>query len=56
VKYACIAQHQGQYPVRLMCRALQVSPAGFYAAQRRPPSARAQQDQRLRLAIRVKSG
>ena len=53
MKYACIVQHQGEYSVRLMCRALQVSPAGFYAAQRRAPSARAQQDQRLRLAIRT---
>jgi putative transposase len=53
VKYACIARHVGEYPVRLMCRALQVSPAGFYAAQHRVPSARAQQDQRLRLAIRT---
>jgi transposase InsO family protein len=36
-----------------MCRVLGVSPAGFYAAQRRPPSPRARGDQRLRLAIRV---
>ena len=36
-----------------MCRALAVSPAGFYAAQHRPPSARAQADHRLRLAIRT---
>lgn len=53
MKYACIAQHRGEYPVRLMCRALQVSPAGFYAAQDRTPSARTRQDQRLRLAIRT---
>jgi transposase InsO family protein len=36
-----------------MCRALAVSPAGYYAAQHRAPSARAQTDQRLRLAIRT---
>ena len=60
MKYACIAQHHGahvpraaRYPVRLMCRALDVSPSGFYAAQGRAPSARTQQDQRLRLAIRT---
>jgi transposase InsO family protein len=60
VKYACIAQHHGdqvphaqRYPVRLMCRALAVSPSGFYAAQARAPSARAQADLRLRLAIRA---
>jgi len=53
VKYACIARHRGEFPVRLMCRVLAVSPAGFYAAQRRPPSARVRGDQRLRLAIRA---
>jgi putative transposase len=41
VKYAAIAHHVGRHSIRLMCRALQVSPAGFYAAQRRPPAARA---------------
>lgn len=53
MKYAAIARHRGEYPVRLMCHALAVSPAGFYAAQGRAPSARTQQDQRLRLAIRT---
>jgi transposase InsO family protein len=39
-----------------MCRVLEVSPAGFYAAQqreRRPPSRRARADQRLKLEIRA---
>lgn len=53
MKYACIARHRGEFPVRLMCRVLAVSPAGFYAAQRRPPSARAQRDQALRLQVRA---
>jgi putative transposase len=53
VKYACIARLRGEYSVRLMCRLLHVSPAGFYAAQHRPPSARSRADQRLRLAIRT---
>jgi putative transposase len=53
VKYASIARHRGEFPVRLMCRALAVSPAGFYAAQRRAPSGRARADQRLRLEIRA---
>jgi putative transposase len=53
VKHACIARHQGEYPVRLMCRLLHVARSGFYAAQDRAPSARTQANQRLRLEIRT---
>ena len=52
-KHACIAEHRGTWPVRLMCRVLAVSPAGFYAAQRRPPSARHVTDARLRVHVRA---
>jgi transposase InsO family protein len=53
VKYACIAGHVGQFPVALMCRVLGVGRAGYYAARRRGPSARARRDTQLRVAIRV---
>ena len=53
MKYACIARHQGKFDVRLMCRVLAVSASGFYAAQRRAPSARAVRDQYLRLQVRT---
>jgi putative transposase len=60
VRYACIARHQGptvpredQYPVRLMCRVLQVSPAGFYVWRTRAPSARAIANERLMLNVRI---
>lgn len=52
-KYAAIAAHRAEFPVTLMCRVLDVSCAGFYAAQRRLPSARHQSDEPLRVEIRT---
>lgn len=52
-KYACIAQHLGQYAITLMCRVLAVSTTGYYAAQHRPPSARRVRDEALRVAVRT---
>jgi putative transposase len=53
VRYACIAAHRAEYPVRLMCRVLVVSRAGFYAWLDRAPSRRIETDARLRVAIRA---
>jgi putative transposase len=54
LKYACIARHHGEYPVRLMCRVLAVASAGYYAWRRRSsPCARAIVDERLLLNIRI---
>jgi putative transposase len=55
VKCACITRHRGEYPVRLMCRVLAVSPAAYYAARpvARQPSARARRDARLLVDIRT---
>lgn len=52
-KYAAITAHQARFPVRLMCRALGVSVGGYYAARRRPASARAQADERLLVQVRA---
>lgn len=53
MKYALIARQRAEYPVRLMCRVLHVSPAGFYAAARRAPSRRARTDAVLRVHVRA---
>jgi transposase InsO family protein len=54
VKYAVIAQHRDSYPVRLMCRVLDVAPSGFYATQAgRPVSAHAQRDRALTARVRA---
>lgn len=53
MRYACIAQHQAEHDVRLMCRVLAVSAAGFYAWRQRPMSARATRDAELTVQIRT---
>ncbi len=40
----------------MACRLLKVSRAGFYDWRRRPPSARQQENERLKLAIRAAHG
>jgi putative transposase len=52
VKYACIEAHRELFEVSLMCRVLDVSRSGFYAAHRRGVRQRELDDQRLRLEIR----
>ena len=52
-KYACITQYRSVFPVRLMCRVLGVSHAGFYAARQRRPSVRARATAVLDVQLRV---
>ena len=46
MKYAFIAEHRPQYPVRRMCRCLNIHPSGFYAWIKNPLSHRAREDVR----------
>ena len=53
MRYAVITRHHGEFPVRLMCRVLAVSPAGFYASRKRPASWHAVVDELLLARVRV---
>jgi transposase InsO family protein len=51
VRFAFIGAERAAFPVRLLCRTLQVSRAGFYAWHTRPPAPRTRADERLGLEI-----
>ena len=53
MKYACVTLYRGEFPVRLMCRVLDVAPSGYYAWRRRPTCAHAIADERLLLHVRA---
>ena len=51
MRFRFIATEKAWFPVRVLCRTLQVSRAGFYAWQGRPPVPRARADERLAVEI-----
>ncbi|MEP6622290.1 MAG: IS3 family transposase [bacterium] len=53
LRYAVITRHLGEFAVRLMCRVLEVSPAGYYASRTRPPSWHAVIDELLMAHVRI---
>lgn len=53
MRYAVITRHRGEFAVRLMCRVLEVSPAGYYASVKRPPSWHALIDEVLMAHVRI---
>ena len=53
MKYRAMKDHACRFPIRLMCRALKVSPAGYYAWVERPESRRTQANRHLLVDIRA---
>ncbi len=51
--FGFIDEHRDQWPVRVLCDALDVSPAGYYAWRDRPTSARQQRQDALVVEIRA---
>ena len=53
MRYATIRQHEGEYPIRMMCRVLEVSSSGYYAWKNRPRSLREKNRHELERIIRM---
>ena len=53
MRFQFIAEHRDEFPVILMCKVLDVSPSGYYAWRRRPPSAREMANQKLIEKIKI---
>lgn len=53
MKYVCIEDHSGQFPISMMCRLLSVSRSGFYAWRNRPLSEKAKRAKRLLVKIKA---
>ncbi|MFO0697787.1 MAG: IS3 family transposase [Nitrospira sp.] len=53
MRYRVIQEYDRRDPIRLMCRALAVSPAGYYAWRGRPESTRAVANRDLLAATRL---
>ena len=52
MSFRFIRDHAGRWPVRLMCRVLEVSTSGYYAWRSRPESARAVANRALLADVR----
>jgi len=53
LRYTVITRHRDEFPVRLMCRVLEVTPSGYYAWRKRPLSWHALIDEVLMARVRI---
>jgi transposase InsO family protein len=53
MRYAVITRHRREFPLRLMCRVLEVAPSGYYAWRKRSPSLHAIADELLMARVRL---
>jgi len=53
MRFEFIQEYRNDYPVRLLCKAMKVSPSGYYAWRNRPPSKRKLANQRIVDEIKV---
>lgn len=53
MRFRFIAAEKAHHSLNLLCRCLRVTRSGFYAWRRRPASAHAQRDRRLKVLVRV---
>jgi transposase InsO family protein len=53
MRYQLVHDHAGQYPVRQICRVLELSPSAYYAWRGRPESRRVRENRRLLLEIKA---
>ncbi len=51
--FAWIDAEKAGFPIRKVCKVMQVSPSGFYASRHRPESTHARDDRRLRVLVRA---
>jgi putative transposase len=56
MRYGFVEAHRGRWPVRLMCRVLDVSPGGYYDWRGRPASSRTQRREALVVSIKAIDG
>lgn len=52
MRYRFVQSYADRWPVRVICRVLQVTPSGYYAWRRHPNAPRHREDERLRPIIR----